>query len=735
MPPLPPLLAFGWVSLPMLGWLGAAAAPILIHLWSRRKYREISFAAMEYLLAAVRRQARRLLFEQWLLLAIRTLLIVLVVSAVAEPYIERLGMAFTPGSHVHRVLVFDGSYSMAYKPADKTRFDHAKQLARQIVRDSPQGDAFTLVLMSSRPRVIVGTAALEPAAILQEIDNLELPHAMADLPAAIPTIRQLVENVASENPRLDRHEVYFLTDLQRTTWAPQLSAAARAQFLEQTSALAELANLFVIDLGQPSAANLAITDLRAADSLVTVGRDTPLQVRLQHFGPTAVDRQLVELFVDGRRIAQTRAELSPDGSGTAAFSYRFDEPGDHAVEARASGDALDVDNHRYLALTARQAIRALCIDGRPSGGAFRGAADYLAVALAPQNEASDRAPLQAEVAAEGALLERNLASYDCLFLCNVAQFTASEAHALDAYLQGGGCVVFLLGDQVLADRYNRELGIAGEGRAGGPHILPARVGNVIDQPQFRLDPLGYRHPILDPFRGRGQNSLLTTPVFKHYQLTPSKDSHATTVLALGNGDPLVIEHSVRRGRVVLVGTSAEPSWTAMPLWPSFVPLVQEIVAWCTAAQLQQRNVLAGETFDALTSSSAGMSSVSVQSPDGRKRPAQLQPAGDRFALTYADTLQSGIYAVQLGPPLNRSQTFAVNVDAAESDLAQIDPDDLRTETCPDIPFVYQTSWQDVKGTGAGAAHGKQGLHVDLLYAALALALAEVVLAWKLGATE
>jgi hypothetical protein len=730
--PSPPLFAFGWVSLPMLGWLGAAAAPVLIHLWSRRKYREISFAAMEYLLAAVRRRTRRLLFEQWLLLAVRTLLVTFVVLAVAEPFIERAGMAFTPGGHVHRVLVFDGSYSMAYKPADKTRFDQAKQLARQIVNDSPQGDAFTLVLMSSRPRVIVGTAALEPAAILQEIDNLELPHTTADLPAAIPVIRQLIDKVAGENPRLDRHEVYFLSDLQRTTWAPQLSEAARAQFLEQTNALAQLAGVFVIDLGQPSAANLAISDLRATDSPVTVGRDTPLQVRLRHFGAAGGDRQLVELFVDGRRITQTQAELSPDGSGTAEFSYRFDVPGDHAVEARAPGDALDVDNHRYLALTVRQALRVLCIDGRPAGGSFRGAADYLAVALEPESETSDRAPLQAEVAAENALLERNLATYDCLFLCNVAQFTASEARALDAYLQGGGCVVFLLGDQVLADRYNRELGVAGEGRGGGPRLLPARIGNVIDKPQFRLDPLGYRHPILGAFRGRGENSLLTTPVFKHFQLAPSKESRATTVLALGNGDPLVIEQSVRRGRVVLVGTSAEPSWTAMPLWPSFVPLVQEIVAWCAAGQIEQRNVLAGETFDALTPSSAGMSAVTVQSPDGRKRPVQLQPLGDRFTLTYADTWQSGIYAAQFGPPTNRSQTFAVNVDTVESDLTQIDPDDLRNDTWPDVPFVYQTSWQDIKATGVGSAHGKRGLHVDLLYGALGLALAEVFLAWKLG---
>ena len=36
----------------MLWWLAAAAAPLLIHLLSRRRYREVSWAAMEYLLAA-----------------------------------------------------------------------------------------------------------------------------------------------------------------------------------------------------------------------------------------------------------------------------------------------------------------------------------------------------------------------------------------------------------------------------------------------------------------------------------------------------------------------------------------------------------------------------------------------------------------------------------------------------------------------------------------------------------
>lgn len=761
-----PLYAFGWMSLPMLGWLAAAAAPLLIHLWSRRKYRETSWAAMEYLLAAVRRQSRRLLLEQWLLLAVRTLAITLVVAAVAEPYFQRAGMAFSPGGHTHRVLVFDGSYSMAYRPADKTRFERAKELARQIVADSPQGDAFTLVLMSATPRVIVGTAALDGSAIAEEIDRLALPHDGADLPTAIPAIQKLIENVAAENPRLDQHEVFFLTDMHRRTWAPDLGEEARAEFLRQTDELAQKAALVLIDLGQPAVENLAITDLRAADAVIATGRDTRFEARMQVFGPQLHDgkmppkggttngsekmppeggttngnRQRVELLVDGRRIGETEATLSADGMATAAFSYRFDAPGDHAVEARAPGDALDIDNHRYLVASARASIRVLCIDGRPSGGTLGGAADYLSLALAPREKNGGPATIQAEVAPESAILERGLSAYDCIFLCNVAQFTASEVRALDAYLQGGGSVVIFLGDQVRADRYNQELGRAGQGGAGQGRagqgravpILPAAIGQLDDRPQFRLDPLGCRHPILEAFRGRGLNSLLTTPVFKHYRLEIPRDSTAQTILKLGDGDPLMVEQQVHRGRVVLVATSVETSWTALPLWPSFVPLVQELTLWCAAGQSACKNVTVGDSLDCLLASPAG--TPGIQMPDGRRRSVQTRSVGDGTELNYADTWQSGIYAVQTGQPAGRGQLFAVNVDTVESDLAAIGPEEFQTDVWPGIPFLHQTTWQDLDATAVavGAARGRNRLHVNLLYAVFGLLLFETFWGWKMG---
>ncbi len=128
----------------MLGWLAAAAAPWLIHLLTRRKHRETPWAAMDFLIAAVKRQSRRIRLEQLLLLLLRTLVIVAVVMAVAEPYVEHAGAVFSPGGSTHRVLVIDSSYSMAYKPGDRSRFDQAKLWAAEIVEHSTPGDGFTL---------------------------------------------------------------------------------------------------------------------------------------------------------------------------------------------------------------------------------------------------------------------------------------------------------------------------------------------------------------------------------------------------------------------------------------------------------------------------------------------------------------------------------------------------------------------------------------------------------------
>ena len=96
---------------------GAAATsiPIIIHLLNKRKFRIIIWAAMDFLLAAQRRNARRLRFHRWLLLAVRCLALLALALAVGQMVLDNTAIAgiFGGGRRVV-VVILDDSYSMGY---------------------------------------------------------------------------------------------------------------------------------------------------------------------------------------------------------------------------------------------------------------------------------------------------------------------------------------------------------------------------------------------------------------------------------------------------------------------------------------------------------------------------------------------------------------------------------------------------------------------------------------------
>src|SRR3954465_11624746 len=77
-------LAFATPMFALAG-LALAAIPIIIHFLNRRRFKTVPWAAMEFLLRAMRKNRRRLRFEQWILLATRCAVIMLAALALARP--------------------------------------------------------------------------------------------------------------------------------------------------------------------------------------------------------------------------------------------------------------------------------------------------------------------------------------------------------------------------------------------------------------------------------------------------------------------------------------------------------------------------------------------------------------------------------------------------------------------------------------------------------------------------
>ncbi len=726
------ILGLGFANAALLYGMAAASIPVLIHLLNRRKFREVPWAAMRFLMAAIRKNQRRIRIEQWLLLAVRTLIILLVVAAMAKPFLESLGVVIV-GRRVHRVLVLDASLSMGYTAGGSSRFDQAKALAAELVKGSRQGDAISLILMGRPPRIVIPSPSNNLKEVEKEVGDLAITHGGTDLTATLEAVDRVLESSS-----IPQKEVVFLTDLQSTSWRPP-SGAEEGLKRVLARIMAREPHSILFDLGERGAANRAVTDLRVEVPVVTLGTNVLLRGVVRNFGPNRIDGLRARLTVDGRLTpASPPEDLAAGDELPVVFRHEFTTPGDHVVELVLDPDSLALDDRRWLVVPVRESLRVLLVDGHFKSEPYQAETDYLAQALAPTEVSPGQpSPIKVEVVGESQLSGRELAAYDAVVLCNVAQFSQAEVTALEDYLKQGGGVVFFGGDQVVAENYNRLLYRDGEG------LLPAAIGGSVGdaskkQAGFYFNPMRYRHPLISEYQGEADPvtaGLTRVLTWQYHKLTLPKDSKAQVALTFDRGDPAVVEAPHHRGTVILVATSADTGWTSWPIHKSFPPVMQQMILRSSAGRLSERNIRVGQPYDRSFTEAATAAPATIVTPAGRSVTAKLEPSGGVSQLHFEQTELSGEYKVRVGPPLSVDSSFAANPDPAESDMAKLDESAL-DEILPGWKFIYvhPSDWKAL--TRDAASVGRRGeLHRPMLYTVLALLLVESILAWRFGHHE
>jgi hypothetical protein len=731
------LLAFGFGSPFMLWGLAIGGAPILIHLLHRRKYLEVPWAAMRFLIAATKKQSRRLRLEQILLLIVRTLIMLLIAMALARPSVETFGEYFRAEGPRHRIIVIDATFSMGYSTGERSRFDRARELARQIASAARQGDALQLVRIGeSLPRIIVRQPSYQAAAVLEEIAQLPLLDERVDVSVVLNEIDELLGMA----PEISRKEIYFLTDLQLAAWAPRDSTEA-ARVKSALKKLGTRAKLVFLDAGQPGTANTAITGLRAADGFVLSGRSVPLTATIRNYSTSGAVGQLVELLIDDRLTDTRQIDLPAETDVRVDFSPAF-ASGDHRIEVRLKPDGLRVDDSRRLVIPVRDELQVLLVNGKASGEPMGNATDFLKLALAPElPNRTPISPIRPTVIREGELLGTDLTRFDCVFICNVAMLTDREAEVIRGYLEAGGGVVFCLGDQVRPDNYNEILyksapASARRNGASGP-LLPARLVERVgddrrQETSYEFDPGDYSHPIVRPFQGNPGAGLELTKTFTYFKTQILDERGARVALRFSSGDPAIIDAPYGRGRVILVTTSVDREWSTWAVWGhSLIPLMHETVKYAVSSRWSDREVIVGQPLVSHLPIRAATVAAVLKVPNGESQ-APSTSADGRSVIT-EPTTRAGFHKLELGPPIGRTDWFAVNVDPQESELASLRAEDLRSDVLPGVDFTYQTEWEETPIAAEKTVRvvsTSSGLSRSLLLAAFCLLVVEQLMAWR-----
>jgi hypothetical protein len=194
----------------VLAGLAAAAIPILLHLLARREPPTVVFPAVRYLVSTTREHQRRLKLQNWLLLFLRTLLIVLVVLAAAAPTVPESGV---PGhAPTALVLIVDNSPSSGAVVEGAPQLRQLQQAARRVLTRANPDDALWLITADGIPRR--GDRAL----LGDLVNGLTPSPRRLDLGAAVTLAGEIL------GPETRPGEIMLLSDLQ----ASALSAAQPA---------------------------------------------------------------------------------------------------------------------------------------------------------------------------------------------------------------------------------------------------------------------------------------------------------------------------------------------------------------------------------------------------------------------------------------------------------------------------------------------------------------------------
>ena len=634
----------------IIGLLGIAV-PIIIHLLYRKHRRQTDWAAMELLRKALVTRSGQVKIEDLLILVLRCLALALLALALMRITLD--SNSAIGEKRIGMVVAIDASYSMNH--GEFSRFKSAVAKAEEILKQTAkEGDPVSIVLMSSRPEILLRSARYDPVQVetILKALNSAGPNSL-NLETNIELLDELVAEL-----KTPAKEVFLITDSQEMDWA-ELPPTA----LNSLENLQENANVFVIPAVTEGEDNLAIESLNYTWGSLRKSGEARFTALVRNTGRSSDESATLEFFIDDTRTKRVAVgSLAAGESRPIEFTTQFDKAGNVRLRAElVNNDGLADDNVRYAVAQIRPGIRVLLLEGDIENVVGNRSGGYYAkVALSPQDSDEEEGVIVNEIDPADFALEK-LKDYDVVVMNNVLTVSPSSAKRLKRFVSEGGGLIVFAGDRVEASDYNQSLGAAGEG------ILPAELGEVSSsetEEGWTMEAAKSDH-LLARLTARYPEKLLDAiRITKQFEATPTENSEV--LITSQSGNPVLLSRSTGSGTVLLFTTSASKRWNNLPREPLYAILLQQAVTMLTSNPDRLQLTVGNDASLLLTKREAG-EFVDLLRPD-TKEPEEIRVIqnGDQLAAPVSLT-KRGIYEIKAeeGKP---GVAIAANVNASESNV-------------------------------------------------------------------
>ena len=640
----------------------AASLPLLIHLLNRRKLNRIRFPAVRFILMSQKRISRSYRLRHWILLALRTMAVVLLALLLANPIFQTGAGLFAGGGPVSLVILLDNSLSMTWS-GDGIGFKQAKEAARLLITSLGDSDRAAIIPTSISGKEPI-RLKLEKDVLLKELDQIEIAEGTADYSTALGKAYEILGEPAGQK------EIRLISDLGLTGW-DNFSMSS----LKQVDPAIPVKAIRVGRKQKPL--NVAVKEIRATGQGIGVDLPLHLEAVVANFTDQEIKDLLVQLSIDGQNKDQKLTSVPPRGDATVTLQTRLSQAGSHAGQLTIKKDGLAGNASLHFGVHAQDQLRILVVDGDPQTSLVQSETFFLTRALNPAGESDSSQYLPTVIIPEG-LSGAALDAYQVIVLCNVAALPDTFIAKLQNYLRGGGGLLIFGGDRLQADNYNAKLA-----QIVGTPIRDKKQG--LEASGEKIGKLELTHPALQSLSDNLlQESIKSARVWGYSRVSASGKS---VLMSLANGDPLLIEHKVGSGRVMFITTTADRDWSDLPVKTAYLPMIHSLTNYLAGGKrgLLDGGISVGDAKE--ISLPPGYVGKTIRITKPNKQPAEvvMSAAQDRASGSFEDNDVSGIYQLALTGGNQESGTprlYAVNPPFLESRLEEITERELQAKLSP-----------------------------------------------------
>lgn len=645
----------------------AAATPVAIYLFLRRRKTEINWGASYLLRLTLASKKRTSLWRQYVVLAVRTLILALAAMLLAQPFLSgfapSLDTPALPDRAVHRVVLFDNSRSMTVSEGNLTRLDRARLAAAALLRSQRAGDVTDLV-----PLIPAPDTSIEPVTLEGALSDDAVQHAVASVPIRDGLI-SLSPAFAAAMMRLSTtpgaaSEIYLFSDFPR-------ELESQLKSLDWLAPLARERDVRLAAVRMTGAADFAPPNISI--DAVTMGTDTlvaGVPTRLYIDATNHSDRESVATFeISGNSVLRKQAvRFNPDEHKRIPISLSLQPGKGQVLKAAVQPSQLAEHATRSLSVDVKEAFDVWWVaDEKEPGASASDEPDDAEFFQRAVKQRKDQASgIRIKPAKMNDLTVPIPDTVDAVILVGPRYTNPAIAAPLADFARRGGGVVLTLGPAIQLPAFNENLAPL------LPAVLEKPIREKLDpevflQPQIEPAGAGSRAPLFEEFVSvSGNPSDLGQARFYNHFRVRSPETVTGVVARLSNGDPLLIEKRIGRGSVFLFTSTLGVGWTSLPVRQSYIPFVTRILNAAVAGRTLPLNLSPGGSF---VTPWPAKGEVKVTLPDQSiQTRAVLDAAAGQFVVL--DSLrETGLY--QISDSAGNSRAFTVVGAAAESDLRSL----------------------------------------------------------------